>query len=339
MKRTMLAILTIGGLLLPLAIGRPQVAHAESDCLMGQVDVNGTASRHDYKFSLACPDGPSTFRLQVAGEYDVNAKRATEKLTGDRGIVEAIWDQCTGDPWIAAAPDCSRTNVFVQAAGETSTSTGGGSCLLVEEIVTVPGAFLGELTGVVIPTVPCSVQLLAPYEVDALNAQLQNALNQKPATPAPNPAAHPIDTKAGNGTEPCFACPGGIAGIPSTRPDLAVTVAGKTSLYSGMMAVYTVTIKNQGAPLSGDPVVQVAIAFNGNLQYYATADTGAFTCTPGATINCTGHLDASGQATLIFQGYAKAAGSGTVQATVDPSQAIPDSNRSNNSQSLTVTVS
>jgi hypothetical protein len=106
-----------------------------------------------------------------------------------------------------------------------------------------------------------------------------------------------------------------------------------------MTAVYTVTIKNQGAPLSGNPVLQLAIAFNGNLQYYATADTGAFACTPGATINCTGHLDSSGQATLTFQGYAKAAGSGTVQATVDPGQAIPDSNRGNNTQSLAVTIS
>ncbi len=307
---TVLSIVSFYFTATPAAIFPCLGGHLEGvpyNCLLTNVDVNGNTTVHSYDYGMG---GECSFTIR--GAYDVNTKQASEKLSGDAGKISAIWT-CSADPWIfqsGQAPTC----VLVNAAADKD-----------------DGAFDFSHS-----TLPFSVQLLTDHDRFVLSAQLQNALNQKPATPAPSPLGHAIGTKL---SEPCFACPDGPASNVPVQPDLSVSISGKTSLSSGMTAPYTITIKNQGAPLSGNPVVQLALAFGGKLQEYATSDTGAFTCTPGATINCTGHLDASGQATLTFQGWGSAAGTGSVQATVDPSQSLPDSNYSNNTQTLTVTIS
>jgi uncharacterized protein DUF11 len=318
MKRIIVSLALAVGLVLPsMTAAQPPAAHASAFCDVFGEGFPGCGVLHGVP-TLYC----SGDNIVANGTEQVHGYRFQLGCSNgqDFGSVSASFDSnkhvaleqmtingqkqqgvwvCTFDPWINAQPDCYE-----------AITHGDG------------------------PATPDYAHPDDPSSAAYLDNRSDFAAALKKATtPAPSGSA-PLGTIRDRGTE---VLPKG-SNSP-TQPNLSLTVAGKTSLFNGMTAPYTITIKNQGAPLSDNPVVQLAIAFNGNLQYYSTVDTGAFTCTPGATINCTGHLDSSGQATLTFQGYAKAAGSGEVQATVDPSQALSDSNYGNNTQSLKVTIS
>ncbi len=277
-------------------------------CPLSNVNVSGTASKHTYGYHFKCDAGSD---VTVQAHFDITPLGGVgeETLSSFWGTATAHW-ACPEDPWISASSPAQLACV----GGILSLTPGGPDPQNIDVANVQDG--------------PLSVSVLSADARHTLATQLQNALNQQPANSGHVSLGQQVLTKVENLPSPTPA-----------QPDLSVSISGKTSLYSGMTAPYTITIKNLGAPLSGNPNIQIAIAFGGKLQEYATSDTSAFTCTPGATINCTGHLDASGEATLTFQGWASAAGTGSVQATVDPTQSLPDSNRGNNTQTLNVTVS
>ncbi len=171
---------------------------------IGNVDVNGTTSQHYYKWSAkgSCP-------FDVSASYDVNRKGAVEKITSGQGKIEATYT-CEADPWIVA---------WSQQP----------TCLLINGMATSPDFTLSLGAS----QTPISVITLTDFERSALAAQLQNALNQKPVTPSPNPADVPVTAKA---SKTCAACTLGSQQAPTTYhaptiidgwPQLALSTEGE----------------------------------------------------------------------------------------------------------------
>jgi len=132
-----------------------------------------------------------------------------------------------------------------------------------------------------------------------------------------------------------------VAGA-SAKPDLdAVQIAGFTTVSNGNNAVYTATVRNNGAAASGD--VEVTIGFSGGLQAWDSVvqslGLNCFQGPGGANFTCKGGTLAAGQqTTLQFEAHAASAGQATISVALNPTRVIDESDLSNNNMSYTVTI-
>jgi hypothetical protein len=131
-------------------------------------------------------------------------------------------------------------------------------------------------------------------------------------------------------------------GVTPSKPDLAaVAIGGYTTISNGDNAVYTATIKNNGAAATGD--VELTIGFAGGLQTWDTVvQSIGLTCVDGpnaASFVCKGGTLAAGQqATVTFQAHASSAGQATITVALNPTRVVDESDLSNNNASYIVTV-
>jgi subtilase family serine protease len=121
-------------------------------------------------------------------------------------------------------------------------------------------------------------------------------------------------------------------------PDLIITNISMSPANptSGQAVTFTATIKNQGiaATPSG---VSIGVNFFVDGNPVSTSDNNIISLAPGASVALTANLGPGG-ASGRPSTWLASAGSHTVLAFVDPLNRITESNKSNNSLSITITV-
>jgi peptidoglycan hydrolase-like protein with peptidoglycan-binding domain len=246
MKRAVLSLATAIALLVSMATARPQPASASCPlwldilsfgvtaatnacapfgvapaCGITQVGANASngGNGHSYDYIMVDQCG----NVHVRAGFDVTTNQGSERLEGNGRTVRVLWS-CTSDPWIAPpnpVPTCIRLSASI--TGNTS------------------GIDVGELDA----SYPLSAAAISAISNQALNGQLQNAINQLQANaqrnPAPAPAPAPV------------ICPQGyhdaqiVDGWP--RLDLCTQGEAVTSLqYLLQQHGHTVTVTGQLGP-------------------------------------------------------------------------------------------
>lgn len=138
----------------------------------------------------------------------------------------------------------------------------------------------------------------------------------------------------------------GSGGGGATDPDLAVTVKAPVSTPPSSDIVYTLTVNNLGGVKASDVVVRASL--DPDLAYVTYTATNLFVCTPGddpdtlqPILTCTGGaINAGASATIQIGVIAPAFDTTTtVTASVDPDDAIVESDELNNFGEATTQVS
>lgn len=136
----------------------------------------------------------------------------------------------------------------------------------------------------------------------------------------------------------------GTAAADALKPDFMVRkITGPATLIAGLSGTFTVTITNFGNK-SGP--IELFLIFAGKLEQTGQirADAG-FSCEVGhdtginASVRCTGGQLAPNEATTVtIQGRGQNAGKGTLVATINPSQSLPEHDYDNNFRQFNVTI-
>jgi len=235
----------------------------------------------------------------VDAAYDLVTGRAQESIKALSGA----WSyrsqwNCASDPWIA--PDSvARTNGKMSTKGN-------------------PGSFNPSSI-----TYPTSAGSLSAKSRHVLAAQLQNALNANPPAPPPSPPAPDV----------------------ATGPDLTVIrIDGPDALQAGLTGTFSFIVGNIGDTAAS---VEVNLHFAGALeqsgQVYADSGlncvTGAGNGKVNATVACSGgQLEPKRSATITVQAIGRAAGTGSVIASINNSRTLAESNYGNDLGRRDVTV-
>jgi uncharacterized repeat protein (TIGR01451 family) len=126
-------------------------------------------------------------------------------------------------------------------------------------------------------------------------------------------------------------------------PELSVKIAQTAStIIGGTRQTYTVRVNNRGAGGAGSIVLRHALPVD--LTYVSTTSDHGFVCTrSGTTVNCVSGTIASGDSATvrIVMALASTAQSGhpiVYGATVDPANAIAESNEANNQAAAVATT-
>jgi hypothetical protein len=165
-------------------------------------------------------------------------------------------------------------------------------------------------------TYPTSAGSLSAKSRHVLAAQLQNALNANPPAPSPPPSPPAPDV--------------------ATGPDLTVIrIDGPDALQAGLTGTFSFIIGNVGDAAAS---VEVTVLFTGALdqsgQVYADSGlncvVGAGKGKVNATVACSGgQLDPKRSATITVQAIGRAAGTGSVIASINNSRTLAESDYGN----------
>jgi CARDB len=307
----------LGCLAMPFGASQTFCPMEQVNVSTGPTNVNGdqtNAGDRFYQYDLDCG---STDLIRVSAEYNSVTQRGTEKVTGDSGYLEGVWN-CSNDPWIdSQPPNCA--NLGIEASNNAAANF-----------------------DVQAATLPISSVFLSTYSHHVLDEQLGNALKQVDQT-APTPEQSEVANS-------CIGCvlSGAINSMPPTSipvlPDFAITrISGPTQLTNGLSGTYEIVLANLGAKPSQQ--VQVEIQVNGSLSYLQMTQTpNGFDCLGNRPIICTGPIGGYGDpmsatvADFQLQAQGSQAGQGSISASANPSGSIQESSTSNNGQTLTVTV-
>ena len=156
--------------------------------------------------------------------------------------------------------------------------------------------------------------------------------------------ADPADTGAENETSLDDNDSTVVASIGSPAFDLSIAdiVDNPDPAIRGQQVTYTVIGLNTGTDPANGVVIQIALPASGATLVGAAGSNGFNCAAPvGTTIDCTGDLPGGGNTaiTLNFLVNMSASADLTLTATIDPGNAFPEPNETNNSQTETTTVS
>jgi hypothetical protein len=362
MRRMHLAFLTATSLIASLTTGgataRAGNSNANSQVSCGMTDVNVTATRTDdhFQYSYGCYFFGSGFPIRVfadvTADYDKTTQTASESIHARYHGEEytSTWN-CTSDPWAdedQSTDPCTIPPHFYHLTGDPQyedlidfwscySGVGVPDWVLGNSGPECPG-YSGTPPGIEPSSVPDEIGQEPSLHV--LAAQLQNAINALPPSP---------QTSIRNATT-CAACiiagelNSSSSGAAPALPDFSITrISGPQQLSQGFSGTYDVVLANLGAKPSQQ--VQIEIQVSGALSYQQMAQTPTgFDCLGNVPIVCTGPLGGSSDppittsADFQLQIQGSQAGLGSISATANPSGAIQESDTTNDSKTLAVTV-
>jgi CARDB len=362
MKLMHLAFLTATSLIVSLTTGgataRAGNSNANSQVSCGMTDVNVTATRTDdhFQYSYGCYFFGSGFPIRVfadvTADYDKTTQTASESIHARYHGEEytSTWS-CTSDPWVnedQSTDPCTGPPHFYHLTGDPQYedlidfwNCYFGNPAVADWVLGSSGPECSGYSGTPPGNEPLSVpeDLGLEPQLHVLAAQLQNAINALPPPP---------QTSIRNAAT-CAACIiagelNSSSGAAAALPDFSITrISGPQQLSKGSSGTYDVVLANLGAKPSQQ--VQVEIQVNGSLSYLQMTQTpSGFDCLGNGPIICTGPLGGSGDplsatvANFQLQIQGSQAGLGSISATANPSGAIQESDTTNDSKTLAVTV-
>jgi len=267
------------------------------------VHVTATREQYTYAFDVAPDDGSAN--EHYTGTYTPGSQTAHE----DYG--KAHWDFiCPADPWtspgdiVCTQPDSLAGSSLVEPAGAKR---------------------LGEVTGGHATLEAAFKKALAAVPVYEPSQQILPSADVVPPTPGPKPAAQILPAE-----------------VTLPKADLdAVSITGASTVQNGTNAVYTATIRNNGAAATGNVELQINVT-NDLLASGSVVQTIGLSCAQsfgGAIVTCQGgSLASRQQTTLQFTIHAANVGQGTISLALNPNRTIDETDLSNNGVSYTVTV-
>lgn len=139
--------------------------------------------------------------------------------------------------------------------------------------------------------------------------------------------------------------PGTIDAVVA-KPDLvAVRVSGNAQVFDGQNAVYEVVVRNDKHLGPAPQPIELVIVFGGALEAGGFVDaTNGFSCTGQGALTCTGALGGESAhpldrvANIRVRAHATTTGAGSITMTVDPQNAVAETDEANNTQALAIVV-